>query len=48
MKKLKLKITSRVFLHDGEWELTLADEFDGIELDETEWDYRTCMKGTKE
>ncbi len=45
MKKFEIDNHEPSFLPDGEWELAWADEFDGIELDRTKWDYRTCMMG---
>ena len=45
MKEFKVKDHEPSFLPDGEWELAWADEFDGTELDETKWDYRTAMMG---
>lgn len=36
------------YLPDGkEWKLVWNDEFDGIELDMTKWDYRLCMMGKR-
>ena len=45
MKKFEVKNHEPSFLPDGGWELAWADEFDGIELDKSKWDYRTSMMG---
>lgn len=34
-------------LPDGNWNLVWNDEFDGLELDMTKWDYRLCMMGKR-
>lgn len=47
MKKFEVKNHEPSFLPDGEWKLAWADEFDGIELDKSKWDYRTSMMGRK-
>ncbi len=47
MKKFEVANHQPSFLPEGEWELVWADEFDGTEIDNTKWDYRTSMMGKK-
>ena len=43
MKKFEIENHHPSYLPDGEWKLIWADEFDGMELDRTKWDYRLHM-----
>ena len=45
MKEYKIENHEPSLLPDGEWKLVWADEFDGTELDETKWLYRTNFWG---
>ncbi|MBQ7565940.1 MAG: glycoside hydrolase family 16 protein [Oscillospiraceae bacterium] len=47
MQKFEVAGHEYSLLPDGEWTLSWADEFDGDTLDETKWDYRTCMMQTR-
>ena len=35
------------FLPEGNWEMVWNDEFDGVELDRSRWDYRLSMMGRR-
>ena len=45
MEKFEVANHEPSFLPEGEWKLVWADEFDGTELDETKWLYRTSFWG---
>ncbi len=45
MNKFEIKNHEPSFLPDGDWQLSWADEFDGNELDESKWLYRTSFWG---
>ncbi len=48
MKRYEVKDHAPSYLpEEKEWKLIWADEFDGTELDETKWDYRTNMMGQR-
>jgi beta-glucanase (GH16 family) len=47
MKKFEVIGHAPSLLPDGEWKLVWADEFDGLKLDETKWDYRLHIWGKR-
>ena len=47
MKEFAVKDHHPSLLPDGEWSLVFADEFDGVELDRSIWDYRLSMMGKR-
>ena len=47
MKEFQINGHHPSILPDGEWSLVFADEFDGVELDRSVWDYRLSMMGKR-
>ena len=45
MKIFEVENHESSHLPEGKWELVWSDEFDGTELDNSKWDYRTSMMG---
>lgn len=47
MRKFFVDGHAESLLPEGEWKLVWHDEFDGLELDRTKWDYRLSMMGRR-
>lgn len=47
MKEYPVEGHEASFLPGGNWEMVWNDEFDGIELDRSKWDYRLSMMGRR-
>ncbi len=47
MREFNIEGHEPSLLPDGNWKMVWSDEFDGIELDRTKWDYRLSMMGNE-